>query len=46
MDILHSSCHWGARGITKVPMRVPGGRDVRQAPAIGGYTDKDVDLCL
>ena len=32
--------------VTQVPMRVPGGRDVRQAPAIGSHRARDVDLCV
>ena len=29
-----------------MPMRVPGGRDVRQAPTIGSHGDRDVELCV
>ena len=34
-----------ARRIAREPMRVPGGRDVRQTPAIVGDS-RDVELCV
>ena len=44
--VLFQATRGRARRIPELPMRVPGGRDVRQAPAIGGYRDKDMDLCV